>query len=83
MFFHYYILLLKNNKYNNKLIILDNASCRRNEKVKDVINRHNKLLHSVVYQHYTNCIENYFSILKNYLCFSSNTHISNQKIISI
>ena len=27
----------------------------------------NKLLHSVVYQHYTNCIENYFSILKNYL----------------
>ena len=21
-----------------------------------------------MYQHYTNCIENYFSILKNYLC---------------
>jgi len=55
------------NKYKNKLIILDNASCHRNEKVKDFINRHNKLLHSVVYQHYTNCIENYFSILKNYL----------------
>jgi len=55
------------NKYKNKLIILDNASCHRNEKVKDVINRNNKLLHSVVYQHYTNCIENYFSILKNYL----------------
>ena len=55
------------NKYKNKLIILDNASCHRNEKVKDVINRNNKLLHSVVYQRYTNCIENYFSILKNYL----------------
>jgi transposase len=55
------------NKYKNKLIILDNASCHRNKKVKEVINKNNKLLHSVVYQHYTNCIENYFSILKNYL----------------
>ena len=55
------------NKYKNKLIILDNASCHRNEKVKNIINKNNKFLHSVVYQHYTNCIENYFSVLKNYL----------------
>ena len=52
------------NKYKNKLIILDNASSHRNERIKEFINRHNHLLYSAVYQHYTNSIENFFSMLK-------------------
>jgi hypothetical protein len=55
------------NKYSNKLIILDNASSHRNYKVKKLINEKNKILYSVPYQHYTNAIEQYFSILKNRL----------------
>jgi len=54
-------------KYKNKLIILDNASSHRNEIIKDLINKDNKLLHSVPYQHFTNAIEHYFSILKSRL----------------
>jgi transposase len=54
-------------KYKNKLIILDNASSHRNEKIKELINKKNKLLYSVPYQHYTNAIENYFSVLKSRL----------------
>ena len=52
-------------KYKNKLIILDNASSHRNEKIKELINKNNKLLYSVPYQHFTNTIEQYFSILKS------------------
>jgi len=52
-------------KYKNKLIILDNASSHRNEKIKELINKNNKLLYSIPYQHFTNCIENYFSIFKS------------------
>lgn len=55
------------NKYSNKLIILDNASSHRNYKVKQLINEKNKILYSVPYQHYTNSIEQYFSLLKNRL----------------
>ena len=51
-------------KYKNKLIILDNASSHRNEIIKDLINKDNKLL---PYQHFTNAIEHYFSILKSRL----------------
>lgn len=54
-------------KYKNKLIILDNASCHRNEKIKELINRNNKLLYSVPYQHFTNAIENFFSMFKSKL----------------
>lgn len=54
-------------KYRNKLIILDNASCHRNERVKEVVNRDNHLLYSVPYQHFTNAIENYFSVFKSKL----------------
>ena len=50
-----------------KLVILDNASCHRNEKVKEYINLNNYLLYSIPYQHYTNAIENFFSILKSKL----------------
>ena len=54
-------------KYKNKLIILDNASSHRNQKIKDLITKDNKLLYSVVYQHFTNAIENFFSVLKSKL----------------
>lgn len=55
------------NKFKNKLIILDNASSHRNPKVKEVINKDNHLLYAVPYQHFTNSIENYFSMLKSQL----------------
>jgi transposase len=54
-------------KYKNKVIILDNASSHRNEGVKNTITKNNKLLYSVPYQHYTNTIEMFFSILKSRL----------------
>jgi transposase len=54
-------------KYKKKLIILDNASSHRNNDVKNVINKDNILLHSVPYQHFTNSIENYFSMFKSKL----------------
>ena len=46
-------------KYKNKLIVLDNASSHRNKNVKDLINKDNKLLYSVPYQHFTNVIVEY------------------------
>ncbi len=51
-------------KYKNKLIILDNTSSHRNAKIKELVNKHNTLLYSVPYQHFTNNIENYFSMMK-------------------
>jgi len=54
-------------KYKNKLIILDNASSHRNEMIKNLINKDNYLLYSCVYQHYTNAIENFFSMFKSKL----------------
>lgn len=53
--------------YHNQLIILDNASSHRNQRVKDTININNQLLYSVPYQHYTNAIEQYFSLFKSRL----------------
>jgi len=55
------------NKYKNKLIILDNASSHRSDKIKEFVNKNNKILYSVPYQHFTNSIENYFSMLKSRL----------------
>jgi transposase len=52
------------NKYKNKLIILDNASSHRNDKIKELVNKNNELLYAVPYQHFTNSIENYFSMMK-------------------
>ena len=49
-------------KYKNKLIILDNASS-----IKALVNNHNNILYAVPYQHFTNSIENYFSMLKSRL----------------
>jgi transposase len=54
-------------KLRNKLIILDNASSHRNERIKALVNKHNNILYAVPYQHYTNSIENYFSMLKSRL----------------
>jgi len=36
-------------KYKNKLIILDNASSHRNEKIKELLNKHNTLLYSIIF----------------------------------
>ena len=52
------------NKYKNKLIILDNASSHINKRIKNLVNKDNKILYAVPYQHFTNSIENYFSMLK-------------------
>jgi hypothetical protein len=54
-------------QFKNKLIIMDNASSHRNPRVKEVITQHNHLLYAVPYQHFTNSIENYFSMLKSRL----------------
>ena len=54
-------------RLQNKLIILDNASSHRNERIKALVNKHNNLLYAVPYQHFTNSIENYFSMLKSRL----------------
>ena len=55
------------NKLRNKLIILDNSSSHRNQRIKDLVNKHNNILYAVPYQHFTNSIENYFSMLKSRL----------------
>lgn len=52
-------------KYEGKLIILDNASSHRNPEVKKAILENNNLLYAVPYQHFTNAIEQLFSVLKN------------------
>ena len=54
-------------KMKNKLIILDNASAHRNERIKALVNKNNNILYAVPYQHFTNSIENYFSMLKSRL----------------
>jgi hypothetical protein len=54
-------------KYKNKVILLDNASSHRNPKVQELITKQNHLLYTVPYQHFTNSIENYFSMLKSRL----------------
>ena len=52
-------------RYKGKLIILDNASSHRNPNVKKAILQNNNLLYAVPYQHFTNAIEQLFSVLKN------------------
>ncbi len=38
-----------------------------NQRIKDLVNKHNNMLYDVQYQHFTNSIENYFSMLKSLL----------------
>ena len=57
-------------KYKNKLIILDNASSHRNDTIRTLIGEHggrDKVLCAVPYQHFTNAIENFFSVFKSRL----------------
>lgn len=54
-------------QYKKKLVILDNASSHRNERIKTIVNKENTILYAVPYQHFTNSIENYFSMLKSRL----------------
>ena len=46
---------------------MDNASSHRNQNIKDLVNKNNEILYSVPYQHFTNAIENWFSVLKSKL----------------
>ena len=46
---------------------MDNASSYKNDKIKELVNKNNKILYSVPYQHFTNSIENNFSMLKSRL----------------
>ena len=57
----------RTSKLQNKLIILDNASAHRNERIKTLVSKHNNILYAVPYQHFTNSIENYFSMFKSRL----------------
>lgn len=50
-----------------KVIVLDNASSHRNPEVKKFVLKNNNLLYSVPYQHFTNPIENFFSVLKSHI----------------
>ena len=68
------------NKHKNKLIILDNASSHRNERIKELVNKHNKILYAVPYQHFTNSIENYFSMLKSRLYKVSGEGLTHEKL---
>lgn len=55
-------------KYNNHLIILDNARVHNNNYVKDaILESGNKYQFSVQYTPDTNCIEMFFNQIKNYL----------------
>ena len=49
------------------LIILDNASSPRHQSIKNLVNKENEILYSVPYQHFTNAIENWFSVMKSKL----------------
>lgn len=57
--------VLKDKK--GKIILLDNASSHRNPEVKKHILKNNNLLYSVPYQHFTNPIEMFFSVLKSHM----------------
>ena len=67
------IIYIKNSLLNNFIIMIlfksftikYKTSCLITKKIKELINKENKLLYSIPYQHFTNCIENYFSIFKS------------------
>ncbi len=55
-------------KYKNKLILMDNASSHRNQKVKDtIVNSNNDYVYILPYQHGLNIIEISFNQLKYYM----------------
>jgi len=55
-------------KKKNKLILMDNASCHRNQNVKDfIINSKNDFVYVLPYHHFQNPIEKFFNQLKYYM----------------
>jgi transposase len=52
----------------NKLILMDNASCHRNQNVKEFITKNkNDFVYILPYHHYMNPIEKFFNQLKYYM----------------
>jgi len=52
----------------NKLILMDNASCHRNQNVKDfIINNKNDYVYVLPYHHFQNTIKKFFNQLKYYM----------------
>lgn len=43
---------------------MDNASIYRHQSIKYLVNKENEILYSVPYQHFTNAIEKWFSVMK-------------------
>ena len=62
-----------NKSHINRIIKDNNITLKltrfrhRNQKIKDLVNKDNEILYSVPYQHFTNAIENWFSVLKSKL----------------
>ena len=71
------------NKYENHLIIMDNAVIHKSKIIKNIIeNSNNELLYSVPYHPETNAIEEFFSQLKHYIKKESpNTYNDIDKVI--
>ena len=71
------------NKYENHLIIMDNAVIHKSKIIKNIIeNSNNELLYSVPYHPETNAIEEFFSQLKHYIKKESpNTYDDIHKVI--
>ena len=65
------------NKFENNLIIMDNAGSHRNIIVKEVVSKTNNTLHySVPYRPKTNAIETWFSQFKHYFIHEQRNKIS-------
>jgi len=59
-------IFIEGNK--NKLVLMDNASCHRNQEVKDfIVKSENDCVYVLGYNHYMNPIEKFFNQLKNYM----------------
>jgi transposase len=71
------------NKYENHLIIMDNAVIHKSKIIKNTIEKsNNELLYSVPYHPETNAIEEFFSQLKHYIKKESpNTYDDIDKVI--
>lgn len=63
-----------------KLIIMNNASSHKHQSIKDLINKENEILYSVPYQHFTNAIKNWFSVMKSKLQKKDSLMYNNLKL---
>ncbi len=70
------------NKIEGKVIITDNASVHRNKGKRESVEKKNKLFLSLPYQHYTNAIETWFSVMKSKLIKKDGIKL-NELIINI